>query len=94
MVAARPRGAHRQVPHRHPRRARARAAPHFAEFVQPYLDEQCGRIVESVVTAAEGLGRSPLAVALAWVRDRQAWSAPIVGARTAAQLAAILDSED
>ncbi len=29
------------------------AAPHFAEFVQPYLDEECARIVESVVTAAE-----------------------------------------
>jgi aryl-alcohol dehydrogenase-like predicted oxidoreductase len=70
------------------------AAPHFAEFVQPYLDEECSRIVESVVTAAEGLGRSPLAVALAWVRDREGVTAPIVGARTAAQLDAILESED
>ncbi|SNS73829.1 Predicted oxidoreductase [Actinomadura meyerae] len=70
------------------------AAPHFAEFVSPYLDEECARIVESVVTAAEGLGRSPLAVALAWVRDREGVAAPIVGARTAAQLGAILESED
>lgn len=70
------------------------AAPHFAEFVQPYLDEECGRIVESVVTAAEGLGVSPLSVALSWVRDRPGVVAPIVGARTAAQLAVALESED
>lgn len=69
------------------------AAPHFSEFVQPYLDEECGRIVESVVTAAEGLGVSPLSVALSWVRDRPGVAAPIVGARTAAQLAQALESE-
>jgi aryl-alcohol dehydrogenase-like predicted oxidoreductase len=70
------------------------AAPHFADFVQPYLDEECGRIVESVVTAAEGLGVTPLSVALAWVRDRPGVAAPIVGARTAAQLDQALLSED
>ncbi|MFI0446167.1 aldo/keto reductase [Actinomadura sp. 6N118] len=69
------------------------AAPHFTEFVQPYLDEECGRIVESVVTAAEGLGVSPLSVALSWVRDRPGVIAPIVGARTAAQLKVALESE-
>ncbi|GAA2591856.1 aldo/keto reductase [Actinomadura fulvescens] len=69
------------------------AAPHFTEFVQPYLDEECGRIVESVVTAAEGLGVSPPSVALSWVRDRPGVVAPIVGARTAAQLAVALESE-
>ncbi|WP_395108771.1 aldo/keto reductase [Actinomadura sp. SCN-SB] len=70
------------------------AAPHFADFVQPYLDEECARIVESVVTAAEGLGVTPLSVALAWVRDRPGVTAPIVGARTAAQLGQALLSED
>ncbi|MBX6767223.1 MAG: aldo/keto reductase [Actinomadura rubrobrunea] len=69
------------------------AAPHLSEFVQPYLDEECGRIVESVVTAAEGLGVSPLSVALAWVRDRPGVVAPIVGARTAAQLEQVLRSD-
>ncbi|MEW2360109.1 aldo/keto reductase [Spirillospora sp. NPDC029432] len=69
------------------------AAPHFADFVQPYLDEECARIVESVVTAAEGLGVTPLSVALAWVRDRPGVAAPIVGARTAAQLEQALLSE-
>jgi aryl-alcohol dehydrogenase-like predicted oxidoreductase len=70
------------------------AAPHFADFVQPYLDEECARIVESVVTAAEGLGVTPLSVALAWVRDRPGVAAPIVGARTAAQLGQALLSEE
>ncbi|RFU38671.1 aldo/keto reductase [Actinomadura logoneensis] len=69
------------------------ATAHFAEFVRPFLDEECGRIVESVVTAAEGLGTTPLAVALAWVRDRPGVAAPIVGARTSAQLVQALTSE-
>ena len=69
------------------------AAPHFADFVRPYLDEECGRIVESVVTAAEGLGVRPLSVALAWVRDRPGVTAPVVGPRTAAQLEQVLESE-
>ncbi|MEV7804771.1 aldo/keto reductase [Microbispora sp. NPDC088329] len=69
------------------------ATPHFAEFVQPYLDERCRSIVESVSTAAEGLGVSPLAVALAWVRDRPGVSSAIVGARTHAQLLGVLQAE-
>ncbi|GAA4067914.1 aldo/keto reductase [Actinomadura miaoliensis] len=69
------------------------AAPHLSEFVHPYLDEECARIVESVVTAAEGLGVSPLDVALAWVRDRPGVAAPIVGARTSAQLGQALRSD-
>ncbi|MGK5555113.1 aldo/keto reductase [Actinomadura kijaniata] len=74
--------------------AGSRAAnPHFSDFVQPYLDEECGRIVESVVTAAEGLGVTPLSVALSWVRDRPGVAAPIVGARTSAQLAQALASD-
>ncbi|ETK38063.1 aldo/keto reductase [Microbispora sp. ATCC PTA-5024] len=69
------------------------ATPHFAEFVQPYLDDRCRRIVESVTTAAEGLGVSPLAVALSWVRDRPGVSSAIVGARTHAQLLGVLQAE-
>ncbi|MEN3537289.1 aldo/keto reductase [Microbispora sp. ZYX-F-249] len=69
------------------------ATPHFAEFVRPYLDERCRSIVESVTTAAEGLGVSPLAVALAWVRDRPGVSSAIVGARTHAQLLGVLQAE-
>ncbi|SDR25467.1 aldo/keto reductase [Thermostaphylospora chromogena] len=70
------------------------ATPHFAEFVRPYLDERSRRVVESVSTAAEGLGVSPLAVALSWVRDQPGVSSAIVGARTSAQLTAILQAED
>jgi aryl-alcohol dehydrogenase-like predicted oxidoreductase len=70
------------------------ATPHLAEFVRPYLGEQSRRIVESVTTAAEGLGVSPLAVALSWVRDQPGVVAPIVGARTSGQLLAILQAED
>ena len=44
-------------------------------------------------TAADGLGASPLEVALAWVRDAPGVAAPIVGARTAAQLRGSLESE-
>ncbi|HEX2314028.1 MAG TPA: aldo/keto reductase [Thermomonospora sp.] len=70
------------------------ATTRYAEFVRPYLGEQSRLIVESVTTAAEGLGVSPLAVALSWVRDRPGVVAPIVGARTAAQLLAILETEE
>ncbi|REF01018.1 aldo/keto reductase [Thermomonospora umbrina] len=70
------------------------ATTRYAEFVRPYLGEQSRLIVESVSTAAEGLGVSPLAVALSWVRDRPGVVAPIVGARTPSQLLGILQTED
>jgi aryl-alcohol dehydrogenase-like predicted oxidoreductase len=69
------------------------ASPHFAGFVGSYLDERAGRVVEAVARAAEGLGWSPLEVALTWVRDRPGVTAPIVGARTAAQLRGSLTVE-
>ena len=50
-------------------------------------------IVEAVCRAAEGLDLSPAEVALAWVRDQPGVTAPIVGARTAAQLAGSLTVE-
>ncbi|HEY7485896.1 MAG TPA: aldo/keto reductase [Streptosporangiaceae bacterium] len=70
------------------------ATPHLAEFVRPYLGDRSRQIVESVATAGDGLGVSPLAVALSWVRDRPGVVAPIVGARTAGQLTGILQAED
>ena len=69
------------------------ASQHFAGFVQPYLTPDAGSVVDAVLTAADGLGVSPLAVALAWVRDRPGVVAPIVGARTAVQLQASLAAE-
>jgi len=70
------------------------ASPHFAEFIAPYLDERSRSIVEAVCVAADGLGYSPLEVALAWVRDSEYTACSIVGARTGAQLRGILTSEE
>lgn len=50
-------------------------------------------IVEAVATAAEGLASSPVAVALAWLRERPGVTAPILGARTLGQLTAALACE-
>jgi aryl-alcohol dehydrogenase-like predicted oxidoreductase len=80
--------------YRHGRPADSRAAsPHFERFVAPYLQPRCSSIVEAVATAAEGLGVSPLVVALAWVRDRPGVVAPILGARTVGQLLGALQVE-
>ena len=81
--------------YRHGRPADSRAAsPHFERFVARYLDPRSSAIVESVVTAAEGLGVAPLEVALAWVRDRPGVVAPILGARTVGQLIGALQVEE
>jgi aryl-alcohol dehydrogenase-like predicted oxidoreductase len=58
------------------------------------LTERNRSIVEAVSRAADGLGWTPLEVALAWVRDRPGVTAPIVGARTAEQLKAALSVEE
>jgi aryl-alcohol dehydrogenase-like predicted oxidoreductase len=70
------------------------ASPHFSTFVGRYLDTFSQRVVEAVARAADGLGWSPLEVALAWVRDRPGVTAPVVGARTAAQLREALTVEE
>src|SRR3954466_1029067 len=69
------------------------ATEHLAPFVQTYLEPRSSSIVEAVVIAAGGLGVSPLEVALAWIRDRPGVVAPILGARTAAQLQGALQSD-
>ncbi|CAM3744074.1 aldo/keto reductase [Nocardioides zeicaulis] len=70
------------------------ASEHFGRFVGAYLDDRGRGIVEAVARAADGLGWSPLEVSLVWVRDRPGVTAPIVGARTAAQLDGALGVED
>ncbi|MBU6255436.1 MAG: aldo/keto reductase [Actinomycetales bacterium] len=70
------------------------AAPHFAKHIEPYLDSRCAKIVEAVAVAAEGLGFSPLEVALAWVRDAPGVTSALIGARTGAQLRGVLKSEE
>jgi aryl-alcohol dehydrogenase-like predicted oxidoreductase len=70
------------------------ATPHFAPFIEPFLNERSRRIVEAVSVAAQGLGYSPLEVALAWVRDFPGVTSAVVGARTGAQMRGILVSEE
>jgi aryl-alcohol dehydrogenase-like predicted oxidoreductase len=69
------------------------ASPDLAEFVNPHLDARCGGIVESVATAADGLGVAPLEVAISWVRDRPGVASTLLGARTVGQLVGALSAE-
>jgi len=70
------------------------ADPWFASRVENYLDSFGRGVVEAVARAADGLGWTPLEVALVWVRDRPGVTAPILGARTAAQLRSALAIEE
>ncbi len=70
------------------------ASAHLAGFVQPYLTADASGVVDAVVTAASGLERAPLEVALAWLTGRPGVAGAIVGARTAGQLRAALAAED
>jgi aryl-alcohol dehydrogenase-like predicted oxidoreductase len=70
------------------------ASPHRAGFVEPYLSRESAAVVEAVATAASGLERLPLEVALAWLTGRPGVSSAVVGARTAAQLRASLGALD
>jgi aryl-alcohol dehydrogenase-like predicted oxidoreductase len=70
------------------------ATSHFGGFVSAYLGRRSQQIVEAVVRAADGLGWTPLEVALVWVRDRPGVTAPIVGARTADQLRGALRTDE
>jgi aryl-alcohol dehydrogenase-like predicted oxidoreductase len=69
------------------------ASPDLAPYVEARRTERSGRIVHAVLTAADGLGTSPLSVALAWVRDQPGVSSAIVGARDAAQLTASMAAD-
>ena len=62
------------------------ASSDFGRRIEAYLDDRGRGIVEAVCRAADGLEWTPQQVALAWVRDRPGVTAPIVGARTSAQL--------
>ena len=86
------RRADRQVPRRACRRTPARLLVRAAPGRPDDASATVG-IVEAVATAADGLATSPVAVALAWVRDRPGVTAPILGARTLGQLTAALVSE-
>ncbi|WP_299445284.1 aldo/keto reductase [uncultured Phycicoccus sp.] len=70
------------------------ASDEFARFTGRHAGDHTKGVVEAVRTAADGLGVSPAVLALTWVRDRPGVTAPIIGPRTAAQLAVLLTSEE
>lgn len=70
------------------------ASPHLRSYVAPYLVPDNDGLVEAVATAAAGLDRKPVEVALAWARDAPGVSSTIVGARTPAQLQGALACDD
>jgi aryl-alcohol dehydrogenase-like predicted oxidoreductase len=81
--------------YRHGIPADSRAASReFSGLAGLNLTEESGQIVDAVAIAARGMNVSPAEIALAWVRDRPGVVAPIVGARTTAQLRTALSSED
>lgn len=65
----------------------------LADYLNARRSPRSDAIVDAVITAAVGLETTPLAVALAWVRDRPGVSSAIVGARHAGQLASSLSAE-
>ncbi|MQA62124.1 MAG: aldo/keto reductase [Actinophytocola sp.] len=70
------------------------ASSRYAAYVEHHRTDRAARIVKAVTTAADGLAASPLAVALAWVRDQPGVTAPVVGARDTGQLTGILAAEE
>ncbi|HIZ36500.1 MAG TPA: aldo/keto reductase [Candidatus Ruania gallistercoris] len=70
------------------------ASPHLRGFVEPYLTDRARSVVEAVATAADGLGRAPVEVALAWTRDAPGVASAIIGARSPAQLRGALAADD
>ena len=79
--------------YRHGTPADSRAATsHFSAFITPYLNERSRAIVDATCTAAEGLGLTPIDVALAWISARPQVSSSVIGARTAAQLRVVLNT--
>jgi aryl-alcohol dehydrogenase-like predicted oxidoreductase len=66
----------------------------FPRFGADRLGERELAVADAVATAAQGLGVTPTEVALAWVRDREGVTAPVVGSRSVAQLRTALASED
>ena len=69
------------------------ATQHFHWYVEPYLEPRSRAVVEAVAKAADGLGMTPAQVAYVWVRDAPGVTAPLLGARTAAQFTPYLEAE-
>jgi aryl-alcohol dehydrogenase-like predicted oxidoreductase len=66
------------------------ASPHWGGFARALINDDTRPIVEAVHAASNGLGVSPLEVALAWATGTGNIDCAITGARTAAQLRLVL----
>lgn len=60
------------------------------EYVEAYLSGRASQITEALGTAASGLGREPLDVALSWLLERPMVASAVIGPRSTAQLKQIL----
>lgn len=69
------------------------ASSSMGGYVQKYLEGRPARITDALVTAAKGLGRTPLDVALSWLLSNDILSAAVIGPRTQEQLKDILNAE-
>ncbi|MEW6861645.1 aldo/keto reductase [Trueperella pyogenes] len=80
--------------YRHTIPATSRAATeHLSATVDPYLEDKPRRMVEAVVKAADGLGRTPADVSLAWLLNQPQVTTALIGARTYAQFEQVLSLE-
>lgn len=70
------------------------AGERHAERMHHYRSPWSRPVVDGLCAAAEGLGTTPGALALAWVRDRPGVTAALVGARTVHQWRAALAGAD
>lgn len=68
------------------------ATDDLASYVEPYLKGRPGRITDALVTAAQGLSKTPIDVALSWVLEKDLVASAIIGPRTTEQLSEILSS--
>lgn len=68
------------------------ASTTMSPYVEKYLEGRPARITEALVTAAKGLGRTPLDVALGWLLEHHSVASAVVGPRTQEQLQEILTS--
>lgn len=58
----------------------------WSEMWENYATERTWNIVDALLEVADEVGKSPAQVALNWVKDAPGVSAPIIGARSMAQL--------
>ena len=70
------------------------ASTHFSKFIQKHLTDEKSRIVDSVITAAEGIGRSPAEVSLSWLKAQPTVGSIILGARNLAQLKILIKADE